>query len=67
MYKAEMDEIWGEHEFDTVFEGVYDGPVYPNPDEVVDHKWMTIDKLKKDMKENSKIYTPWFKIILKRY
>lgn len=67
VYKAEMDNgIWGEHELDVVFEGVYDGPVNPDPNEVVDYKWIALEELKKDIKENSEKYTPWFKIILKR-
>src|SRR3990172_8291665 len=41
IYKAEMDETWGEHELDVVFEGLYDGIVSPNPDEATDFKWMS--------------------------
>ena len=66
IYKAEMDETWGEHELDAVFEGAYDWPVIPNPDEAADFKWVTIKELKRDVVENSEIYTPWFKMILKK-
>src|SRR3989344_6841996 len=63
-YQAEMDETWGEHELDAVFEGVYDGPIDLNPDEAADYKWMTIEELRKDLDENSKVYTTWFKMIV---
>jgi isopentenyl-diphosphate delta-isomerase len=66
IYKAEMDRTWGEHEFDVVFEGEYEGPVKIDPNEAADYKWITVKDLKKDLKTNSKIYTPWFKIIFKK-
>jgi len=66
-YEAEMDnKIWGEHELDHVFTGVYEGPVSPNPDEVSDYEWVKIGDLKKDIKNNPNKYSPWFKIILSK-
>jgi isopentenyl-diphosphate delta-isomerase len=38
-----------------------------NPDEVADYKWISIEKLKKDIAENSENYTQRFKIILEKY
>ncbi len=65
IYKANMDNgVWGEHELDHVFTGVYEGKVNPNPDEVEDYKWIKLTALKKDISENPDIYSPWFKIIL---
>jgi isopentenyl-diphosphate delta-isomerase len=66
IYKAEMDETWGEHELDAVFEAIYAGPVRPDPNEADDFKWMTIKDLKKDIVKNPDVYTPWFKLILQR-
>lgn len=66
IYHAEMNQTWGEHELDVIFEGVYDGPVNPDPDEAADYKWMTIEEIRKDLKDNPKIYTPWFKMIVKK-
>jgi isopentenyl-diphosphate Delta-isomerase len=64
-YSAVMDnKIWGEHELDHVFTGNYEGPVCPNPDEVAGYEWIEIGELKRDLKENPKKYTPWFKIVL---
>lgn len=66
IYKAKYDEIWGEHELDTVFIGNYKGEIKPNPEEVADYRWMEIGKLVSDIKKNSDKYTPWFKIILEK-
>ena len=65
-YKAEYDKTWGEHEYDVVFVGEYQGKVDPNFSEVEDYKWIRVDELKKDILENSNSYSPWFKIILKK-
>lgn len=67
IYEAKMDNnVWGEHELDHTFVGTYEGSVKPNPDEVAGYEWISIEALKKDLKRNSKKYTPWFKIILKK-
>lgn len=67
IYKAEMDNgIWGEHEYDAVFVGKYQGPLHPNPDEIVGYEWLDIGEVKKDLAKNPKKYTPWFKLILAR-
>ena len=66
IYKAKYDEIWGEHELDTVFIGNYEGEIKPNPEEVDSYKWVEIGKLASDVKKNSGKYTPWFKIILEK-
>ncbi len=66
IYEAKYDDTWGEHELDAVFIGYFDGEIKPNPDEVVDYKWMEIGKLIKDIEKNPDIYSPWFKIILKK-
>lgn len=67
IYKAEMDnKIWGEHEYDAVFVGKYEGPLRPNPDEIVGYEWLDIGKVKKDLARNPKKYTPWFKILLRK-
>lgn len=63
-YKDEFDETWGEHEYDVVFEGTYDGLIDPDPEEAADHKWMDTVELKRDIKSSPDSYTPWFKIIM---
>jgi isopentenyl-diphosphate delta-isomerase len=64
-YFAVMDnKIWGEHELDHVFTGRFEGAVSPDPDEAAGYEWIAIGELKKDLKENPKKYTPWFKEII---
>jgi isopentenyl-diphosphate delta-isomerase len=38
--------------------------VKPNPHEVSDWKWMKIDDMKKELKDNPDLYTPWFHLSL---
>lgn len=66
IYKAEYDKTWGEHEYDVVFEGIYNGELKPDPKEVADYKWIGLKDLKSDIKLNPSHYTPWFKTILKK-
>lgn len=64
IYQADYDSIWGENEYDVVFEGKYAGEVTADPQEAADWKWALVTDLLKDVKINPGIYTPWFKIIL---
>lgn len=66
IYKAKVGDLI-ENEFDHVFVGQFDGRPQPNKNEVEDWKWITIKNLKKDLKENPKKYTPWFKIIFSNW
>ncbi|NUJ97619.1 isopentenyl-diphosphate Delta-isomerase [Candidatus Gracilibacteria bacterium] len=56
-----------EHEHDTIFIGTYNGEVNPNTEEAMDYKWINLDELKKDIKENKDFYTPWFVEIFKKF
>ncbi len=64
-YKAEFDNGLTEHEFDHVMIGFSDKKPDINTDEVMDYKWETLDNIEEDIKNNSDIYTEWFKIIFK--
>jgi isopentenyl-diphosphate delta-isomerase len=64
VYKVPFKNGLWEHEFDHVLIGRYDGAVTPNTEEVNAYRWITIDELKQDMKDNPHHYTPWFHIIL---
>ncbi len=67
IYKAPFDNGLTEHEFDHILVGNFEEEPKPNPDEVADWKWMTLDDLKVDMSKNPEIYTEWFKIIFDKY
>jgi len=64
IYKAEFDNGLTEYEFDHVFIGFYDGEINANSEEVDDWKYVEIDELVKDVKNNPEKYTPWFRKIL---
>lgn len=52
-----------EHEFDHIFMGKFEGEPKLNKKEVGDWRWISKEELKKDLKEKSENYAPWFKII----
>ncbi len=64
LYKSDYENGLTEHEIDHVFVGRFDGVPQPNPEEVMDYKWITIDDLKVDIAKHPEIYTTWFKIIM---
>ena len=66
IYSARYDQTWGENEYDVVFRGKYSGEVKPDPTEAEDYKWISLDVVKKDIEANPDLYTPWFKIVLKK-
>lgn len=67
IYRAQLDAGLIENELDYVLFGYYDGPVYPNPDEVMDYKWMEWNELVEDIRINPNRYTAWLQILLTDY
>lgn len=67
IYKAPFDNGLTEHELDHVMIGYYEDPPVINRDEVEDWAWSKPEDVKKDMSENPKHYTAWFKIIFERF
>jgi isopentenyl-diphosphate Delta-isomerase len=67
IYKAHLDQNLTEHELDHVFIGKYDGEPKMNSDEVDDWKFVKIEWLKEDIKNNPSHYTEWFKLIMEKY
>lgn len=63
-YQADYSTEWSEHELDTVLVGKYEGEIKPNPDEVMDYRWISIDDLEKEMGSDPDKFTPWFKMII---
>ena len=66
IYKAELDQGLAEHEFDHVFFGQYDSQPNINPKEVASWKWMKMEDIAGDMKENPESYTIWFRIAFEK-
>jgi isopentenyl-diphosphate Delta-isomerase len=67
IYKAPFDNGLTEHEFDHILVGKFNKEPLINKNEVASWKWITIDALQKDMKENPDVYTVWFKIIFEKF
>lgn len=64
IYRSDYKNGLTEHEFDHVCVGYYDENPDPNPDEVMDYKWMNIENITKDINKNPQNYTSWFTFIL---
>ena len=67
IYKAPFDNGLTEHELDHVMIGYYNGEPNINPDEVESWKWMDIEAIREDMKNQPELYTVWFKIIFDEF
>jgi isopentenyl-diphosphate delta-isomerase len=66
IYKAGFDHGLIEHEFDHVFIGSFDGKIHPDPTEVADYRWASIEAIREDLKICPDNYTVWFKIAIDR-
>ena len=62
VYKAPFANGLTEHEYDHVFVGNFNGPVKPDPDEVEDYCYQSLDELKQSLQTHPHNFTEWFKI-----
>ena len=65
-YKATFENGLTEHEIDHIFVGTYEGDVVPNPEEVMDYRWVSYSELYADYTRNADLYTYWFGLILQQ-
>jgi isopentenyl-diphosphate delta-isomerase len=65
-YRAELDNRLIEHEYDSVF--VYTTPIkpVPNPEEVMDWRYIDMRALEEELAAQPESYTPWFRIIFEQ-
>lgn len=61
IYNEQVENNLIEHELDYVFIGYSNQDPVLNKDEVQDYKWMYIDEILSDIKNNPSHYTVWFK------
>jgi len=54
-------ELW-ENEIVHVFTGVHDGEIAPDPAEVQDFRWDSVEAVRDDLRSRSEDYTTWFKL-----
>jgi isopentenyl-diphosphate delta-isomerase len=62
IYRASMDNGLEEHEFDHVLTGIYDGEINPDPAEVADHCFLSLEEIAASVAADPGRYTEWFKI-----
>jgi isopentenyl-diphosphate delta-isomerase len=67
IYKAPFDNGLTEHEYDHILVGYSNEQPTINPDEVSAWKWMPLEMVKSDIKNNPHLYTEWFKIIFDKF
>lgn len=67
IYKAPFDNGLTEHELDHVMIGYFNNEPKINPNEVENWKWMSIEAVQNDIKNNPEIYTIWFNIIFDQF
>ncbi|MDF1727171.1 MAG: isopentenyl-diphosphate Delta-isomerase [Sulfitobacter sp.] len=65
-YRAEVGGGLTEHEVVEVYlaPAPNDMPLAPNPDEVMETRWVTPEELTAEMAENPQRFTPWLRIYL---
>ena len=67
IYKAEFKNGLTEHEFDHLFVGEFNENPSPNPDEVMDWKYISLADLKNEIQKNPEDFTFWFKEIMNHH
>lgn len=60
IYKKKLNNNLIEHEYDHIFVGEYSAVVSPNPEEVEEWKYVPIEEVFSDIKNNPTLFTPWF-------
>ncbi len=64
IYRAPLDKNLIEHELDHVFVGTFDGEPQVNAIEVEGWRYVSLDDLRKEVREHPENFTYWFKLIL---
>ena len=62
-YRAELDNGLIEYEFDEVYVGNYEGHVNPNPEEVCEYRYESIENIRRQIQQNPSNFTPWFRLL----
>ena len=65
-YRAELDKELVEHEIDHVFTGIYEGEVFPNSEEAMDHSYMDMVQLEESLERFPEKFTVWLRIAFPR-
>lgn len=68
-YRADVGGGLIEHEVVDIFTAFAppDMPILPNPDEVMDVRWVALSALRREVAEAPQRFTPWIRIYLDRH
>lgn len=61
-YHTNFENGLTEHEVDHVFTGIFEGTILPDPQEVSDYAFSSMDNIRHSIKNDPHLYTSWFKI-----
>lgn len=64
VYRAEVGGELIEHEYDHVFVGACDRSPAPDPAEVEDWRWVSMDELRRNLNEEPHRYSRWLKLVI---
>jgi isopentenyl-diphosphate Delta-isomerase len=65
LYRAELGGGLVEHEYDHVFSGTFAGaPPAPDPSEVEDWQWVTIEELRRAVAEEPARFSRWLRLVV---
>jgi isopentenyl-diphosphate delta-isomerase len=65
-YRAILENGLIEHEYDEVFFGIYEGKLEPNPSEVQQYRYMSLNEIRDEVRNRPETFTPWFKLLFER-
>lgn len=60
VYRAALDSGLVEHEYDHVIVGRFDGAPAPDPSEVRDWRWESVEAIRSELARNPARFTAWF-------
>lgn len=64
LYRAELENALVEHEYDHVFVGEFNGSPAPDSSEVEEWKWVSMDELRRGLREEPSLYSAWLKLVI---
>lgn len=66
VYHAKFENGLTEYEYDHVFFGDFDGVPVPNPEEVRDWRWASLETISAEIESQPELYTVWFRECFQR-
>lgn len=66
-YRADVGNDLTEHEVVSLFTAEGKPALYPNPDEVMDTGWITLDDLRRQIQATPGRFTPWLRIYMTKH